>query len=202
MLYCPTLAPFIARLGFPAVLPPAMARAIDDASRLRALDPAAIGSLHDQYYPELYRYARFRLGDPALAEDTASEAFVRLLEAVQAGRGPKSSARGWLFGTLRHMIDDHYRAHYARPVETGLVEDLSHDGGPAEAVEDEEQRQKVRAALERLTAEQQHVLALRFSAGYNLEETAGLMGRNANAVKALQFRALQSLRRALDEESP
>lgn len=178
-----------------------MAQATDDASRLRGLDPAAIGSLHDLYYPELYRYARYRLGDPALAEDTASEAFVRLLEAVQAGRGPRSSARGWLFGTLRHMIDDHYRAAYAHPAEADLVDSLSHNGGPAEAIEDLEQRQKVRTAMKQLTAEQQHVLALRFGGGYNLEETAALMGRNANAVKALQFRALQSLRRGLGEEA-
>jgi RNA polymerase sigma-70 factor (ECF subfamily) len=63
-----------------------------------------------------------------------------------------------------------------------------------------EQRRAVQSALSRLTDEQQHVLALRFGGGFSLEETAGLMGKNANAIKALQFRALAALRRALGEK--
>jgi RNA polymerase sigma-70 factor (ECF subfamily) len=54
-------------------------------------------------------------------------------------------------------------------------------------------------AYARLTAEQQHVLALRFGQGYSLEETATFMDRNVNAVKALQFRALAALQRGLGE---
>jgi RNA polymerase sigma-70 factor (ECF subfamily) len=50
-----------------------------------------------------------------------------------------------------------------------------------------------------LTAEQQHVLALRFGQGYSLEETAAFMDKNVNAVKALQFRALAALQRELGE---
>src|SRR3989304_9059315 len=66
--------------------------------RLRALDTQAIARIHDQYFPELYRYARFRVGDPSIAEDIASEAFTRLLEAVHHGRGRRSSLRGGLVG--------------------------------------------------------------------------------------------------------
>jgi RNA polymerase sigma-70 factor (ECF subfamily) len=50
-----------------------------------------------------------------------------------------------------------------------------------------------------LTADQQNVLALRFSQGYSLEETASLMKKNVNAIKALQFRALAALQRKLRE---
>ena len=52
-----------------------------------------------------------------------------------------------------------------------------------------------------LTSEQQHVLALRFGGEYTLEETAEMMGRKVNAIKALQFRALRTLRRHLAQES-
>jgi RNA polymerase sigma-70 factor (ECF subfamily) len=55
--------------------------------------------------------------------------------------------------------------------------------------------------MRHLTGEQQHVLALRFGGAYSLEETAVLVGSNVNAIKALQFRALQSLRRALSKET-
>ncbi|MEW6567363.1 MAG: sigma-70 family RNA polymerase sigma factor [Chloroflexota bacterium] len=165
---------------------------------LRALDPQAIASIHHRYFPELYRYARFRLGDNSSAEDVASEAFVRLLEAVADGRGPESSLRGWLIGTAANLINMHFRRAYRRPQEQ-LSDELISDGpDPAASAEGIEQRHVLRRALRRLTPEQQHVLALRFGGGYSLEETAALMHKRPNAIKALQFRALAALRRGME----
>jgi RNA polymerase sigma-70 factor (ECF subfamily) len=48
-----------------------------------------------------------------------------------------------------------------------------------------------------LTEDQQQVLALRFGQGYSLEETAAVMKKKINAVKALQFRALNALQRVM-----
>ena len=55
-------------------------------------------------------------------------------------------------------------------------------------------------AMSRLTPDQQHVLALRFSQDLSLEETASMVGKSVNAVKVLQFRALAAMRRLLDEK--
>jgi RNA polymerase sigma-70 factor (ECF subfamily) len=199
MLYC--LAPFrsTATLAFRKGLLDFMASDSERLSGNHPLDPQALSSLHDQHYAELFRYARYRLGDSDAAEDAASETFMRLLEALQRGRGPRTSTRGWLFGTLRHIVDDHYRAAYARGFATVTHPDQD-DSGPDAAVETGEREGEVRRALRFLTSEQQHVLALRFGGGYTLEETAEMMGRKANAIKALQFRALQSLRRHLTAE--
>ncbi|HET7009764.1 MAG TPA: sigma-70 family RNA polymerase sigma factor [Anaerolineales bacterium] len=179
-----------------------MAHADSELNGLRALDPAAITEMHDRYYPDVYRYVRYRLGDDEVAQDLASDVFVRLLEAVHAGRWPTQTLRGWLMGTASHLVMDHFRRFYAGR-ETTLGEDLpASDTDPTHALENGERRQAVHSALSRLTAEQQHVLALRFGSGYSLEETALAMGKKANAIKALQFRALAALRRGLNEASP
>ena len=52
---------------------------------LRNLDQQAIGAIYDQYFSEIYRYVLYRIGDPTLAEDIASDVFVRLLEAARPG---------------------------------------------------------------------------------------------------------------------
>ena len=57
----------------------------------------------------------------------------------------------------------------------------------------------MRKALGQLTAEQQHVLSLRFTEDRSLEETAEIIGKSITAVKALQFRAVAALRRMLDQ---
>ncbi|MFQ5616825.1 MAG: sigma-70 family RNA polymerase sigma factor [Anaerolineales bacterium] len=168
---------------------------------LRDLDPQAITVIHNRYYPDVYRYARYRIDDAATAEDIAAEVFARLLEAVNAGRGPKTTLRGWLMGTASNLVNDHYRKSYKYQT-SPLPEELQADSpGPAALVEKLEQHATVRTALKKLTPAQQNVLALRFGAGYSLEETANAIGKKVNAVKQLQFRALAALRRNIGEEN-
>jgi RNA polymerase sigma-70 factor, ECF subfamily len=166
---------------------------------LRADDAQVIGAIYDKYFPEVFRYVRYRLNDPHAAEDIASEVFVRFLEAVQKHRGPRSNLKSWLISTAAHIVTDHMRRAYRRPTEA-LPEDVTDSAStPTDEFERREQNRRFQTAYSYLTAEQQHVLALRFGQGYSLEETAAVMQKNANAVKALQFRALSALQRSLGE---
>jgi RNA polymerase sigma-70 factor (ECF subfamily) len=58
---------------------------------------------------------------------------------------------------------------------------------------------RARQALAQLTGEQQEVLILRFGQALSLHETAAIMGKSANTIKQLQFRAVNALRRVLGE---
>jgi len=165
---------------------------------LRQLDAQSIGAIYDQYFSEIYRYIRYRLNDAA-AEDIASDVFVRLLEAAQKKQGPQTSLKGWLIATASNAVNDHLRRQYRRPVEA--LSDSMPDGHSSvmAEVDARERTRSVQAAYAQLTAEQQHVLALRFGQGYSLEETAAHLKKNTNAVKALQFRALAALQRQIGE---
>jgi RNA polymerase sigma-70 factor (ECF subfamily) len=166
---------------------------------LQTLDQQAIGAVYDKYFSEIYRYVLYRIGDPTLAEDIASDVFVRLLEAVQNGRSPQTNLKGWLIGTASHVVTDHLRRKYRRPEEE--ISESMPDRGPSLVAEVDQRKQNrmVNDAYAQLTPEQQHVLALRFGQGYSLEETATFMNKNVNAVKALQFRALAALQREVGE---
>jgi len=166
---------------------------------LRDLDQQVIGAIYDQYFPEVYRYVLYRMGDPTIAEDIASDVFVRLLEAGRGKSAPQTNIKGWLIGTASHVITDHLRKKY-RHVEDEISESLPDlTPGPAFEVDQREQNRAVQSAYSQLTSDQQEVLALRFGQGYSLDETATLMRKNVNAVKALQFRALAALQREVGE---
>ncbi|GAB4538781.1 MAG: sigma-70 family RNA polymerase sigma factor [Anaerolineales bacterium] len=167
--------------------------------RLKNLDRQTIGEVYDRYFPEVYRYALYRLGEGAQAEDVASDVFVRLLETLEKGGGPSDNLKGWLLATAAHIIADFFRRKYRRGEEE-IPEELP-DPQPSldETTDERARRRQALQALQTLTAEQQEVIALRFGQGYSLEETAALMKKNANAVKALQFRALAALNRELGE---
>jgi RNA polymerase sigma-70 factor (ECF subfamily) len=55
-------------------------------------------------------------------------------------------------------------------------------------------------ALQYLTEEQRQVILLRFMEDYRNGQVARIMNKTEGAIKALQHRALRSLRRALDKE--
>ena len=174
--------------------------ALDSARPLQqagACDPRALAEIHDRYYPELYRYALYHLGDDAAAQDVVSEVFVRLLVALRAGRPPQRTLSGWLFGVAAHLVADHFRR--APRESTPIWESLMPHTSAAHDAEAHLQHQQLRAAMRSLTPGQQDVLALRFGDGFSLKQTAGIMGKSVNAVKALQFRATAALRQALGE---
>lgn len=167
---------------------------------LRELEPQVLSEIHAEYFTEIYRYVRYRISDDTLAEDLASETFLRLLDAVNANKGPNSSIRGWLFGTAANLINDHFRRRY-RENEL-LTESLTHREyeDDTDKFERFEQQDYLSAAINQLTEEQQHVIALRFGSGMTIQETAHLLNKNENAVKSLQYRAIRSLRAELEVE--
>ena len=167
----------------------------------RQLNSSALSQIHDCFYDRIYRYVRYRTDDGQVAEDAASEVFVRLLDAIRNERAPRTSLRGWLFGTASHIVDDHYRRRYQEN-----NEDLAdHESLPASREADPEHQlqlhlthERLRAVMSRLTPEQQHVVTLRFGQGMSHREVAQILNKSEGAVKVLQFRALQAMRRLLE----
>lgn len=75
----------------------------------------------DQHGDYLFKYASFRLRDPAAAEDAVQETFLAALKAYERFEG-RGSERTWLVGILKHKITDHFR-RIAREAPMGQDED-------------------------------------------------------------------------------
>jgi RNA polymerase sigma-70 factor (ECF subfamily) len=170
--------------------------------RAKACEPKALGELYDRYAPRMYAYIYRRVGDACLAEDLTSELFVRMLRAVQGKRAWRDSFVGWLYRIAHNLVVDAYRR---RPPPQVSVEDvtLAAEGDdPAENLQEQAEHDRLRAAIQLLTADQQQVLALRFGEGLTAKETARIVQKTTGAVEAMQHRAVAALRRILDKESP
>ena len=64
----------------------------------------------------------------------------------------------------------------------------------------DERRRDLYHAMMSLTPEQRRVVGCRFFFNLSVREVAAMMGKSEGAVKALQFRALERLRRQLAAE--
>ncbi len=98
-----------------------------------------------------------------------------------------------------NLAMDLFRRQKKRPAVPLAEELVAQDGQPSDLVEDGQVKQQLRARIQRLSSDQQRVVLLRFAQELPLAEVARLMGKSEGAVKILQHRALNRLRKLLQE---
>ncbi|MDH2426787.1 sigma-70 family RNA polymerase sigma factor [Sphaerisporangium sp. TRM90804] len=171
--------------------------------RAKTGDVEAFASLYDRYVELVYRYVYFRVGCHALAEDLTSETFLRALRRIADFTWQGRDFGAWLVTIARNLVTDHYKSgRYRMEVSTAEVLDTPLDGPhiPENAVVTTMVNDRILRAVRDLGPEQQECIVLRFLQGMSLAETALIMGKKSGAVKALQFRAIRALARALPED--
>lgn len=163
-------------------------------ARAQEGDEMAVSQLYRQYAPRIYGYIASRVGDPALADDLTSEAFLCALEGLPQFEYRGISISAWLYRIAHDRMADHFRRQARRP--TLPLEDqvLPAQDGLDQEMDAHMRMEQLSKAIERLTAEQHQVILLRFVAGLKLNEIAYVMDKSTDAVKMLQLRALARLR--------
>jgi RNA polymerase sigma-70 factor (ECF subfamily) len=131
------------------------------------------------------------VGNRAAAEDITSAVFEQALASL-----PKFEWRGvpfaaWLIRIAANALTDHWRKT-AR--ETGEAPADMPDAGEMDAIE---QRAILFQLVERLPELQRRVIELRFGEEKSIREVAAALDRSEGAVKQLQLRALENLRKEM-----
>lgn len=166
-----------------------------------SLDKEALGGIFDEYAPILYKYL-LRLGQgPQEADQAVGDVFARLLEKISEGKGPRTNLRSYLFQIAYHLVVDRSRdGKRAAPLE--VAESVEGETKSVQAQTEENMLlETLSVAMEQLSDEQRNVIVLRFQEGFSLKETAEIVGKNVNAVKALQNRGVNKLREAMSYEN-
>lgn len=162
-------------------------------AKARRRDVQALATLCEQFYPRLLKYLHYRVG-PEAAEDLAGEVVLKVMRSIS---GQTGLFEPWLYRVARNVIVDHARSAKARP-ETPLDDEMMDNMTSAESVsEGVARRLDIEQGLAQLTDEQRELLTLKFIQGLSNEEIGEVTGRNAVAIRALQFRALTALREVL-----
>lgn len=158
-------------------------------------DEEAAAVLFDNYYPRVFRYARGKLNDDSTAEDVAAETFARVLKGLNRFKWKGGGFEAWLFRIASNLVVDALRASSRERVQEDLADaEVATLETPETAVLQRERRGELESLLDRLAPDQKEVLLLRFGADLDTHETGKVMRRSTNAIRQLQFRALENLR--------
>ncbi len=174
--------------------------ALEDERRLVDLaksgDGEAFAQLYEAYFERVYRFIFFRVTDDQVAEDLASQVFLKAWENLHRYR-PHGPFLAWLYAIARNTVIDNYRTRKQTVSLDEAAPVAAQDDKLDDRMQFQFEIQALQEAMQHLTEEQQEVITLKFIAEYDTAQIARYMGKSEGAVRALQMRALQALGRVM-----
>ncbi len=134
-------------------------------------------------------------------DDLTSEVFLVVFDRLAGFAGDQAAFRSFVFSIAYRRLVDELRIRGRRGETVELI--AEEDPRRASSAEDEATArlgdQRAIALIANLPADQRDVMALRIVADLTVEQVAEVLGKRPGAVKALQRRALERLRKIFVE---
>ncbi len=192
---------------------------IDDFDALLAAVQAGRPSAWDRCYrwlaPAVAGY--LRLQGAREVDDLTSEVFLAMFRNIASFSGTEANFRSWVFVIAHRRLQDERRRHFRRPApahfdhggfDQHTVDQRNFVGSPGAHTEPDPADEalatistdRVRALCDRLADDQRDVVLLRILGDLTVDQVAEVLGKSPGAVKQLQRRAFEALRRLIDRE--
>ncbi len=160
-------------------------------------DRAAFFALYNRYFNKVFNRVKSKV--PAQeAEDVTQEIFIAVLRSLNHFEH-RARFSTWLYTIVSRQIANFYRGYYKS---AGRVVDLE-DNNSIPAVDFDDKRidewMIIQRALHCLPKHYQEVIMLRFADGLTFAEIAEQRNKSLEATKSLYRRALQAIRKKVDE---
>lgn len=177
---------------------PAEERQILESARF---DLHAFSQFYEAYSRRIYSYCLRRVTQPEEAEDLTSLIFTRAMTGLNSYRG--GSAAAWLFQIAHNAVVNHLRD---RPAWSASFDSIHLAGTPTEPgnipleiLLKQEQQERLRGLLERLSDDQRELLALSVAGELTAKEVGLILGKSEGAVRMALRRLLQQLRAGYEQ---
>lgn len=154
-------------------------------------DPARFVELYERHVDRVYAYVIRRTGRRDEAEDITSEVFERALANLSRFEWRGAPFVAWLYRIAANALADR-RKETARD-SSEPPPDVP-DGRESEEIE---RRAMLFQLVDRLPDVQRQVIEMRFVDQRSIREIAAALDRSEGAVKQLQLRALENLRKSM-----
>ena len=175
-------------------------------SKVRDGDLDRLGLLFERYKKPLYGFFYGLCREQELSEDLVQNTFFRILKYRHlfrtqlnndgsTGQG-QSDFKAWMFHIARNVKHDHYRKNkiQAKDEIENWQERLGHTENRSIELQQEEEKQMLSMAMDRLPEDKREILLLSKYQEKKYQEIGEILGCSESAVKVKVFRALQELR--------
>jgi RNA polymerase sigma-70 factor (ECF subfamily) len=162
-------------------------------------DRAAFTRLFDHFAPRVYGYLLRNGCDAALAEELTQDTLSTLWRKAALFDPAKASLATWLYRVARNKRIDAARRDRFEPLDAAARDEIpSGDPGPDDIADLARREERVRAAIERLPADQLALVRLAFFESLSHSEIAAREGLPLGTVKSRLRLAFGRLRKTLE----
>ena len=177
---------------------------MSDAAAIRASlsNPHAFGAVFDRHYDSVYRFVRRRVGE-TLADDVASETFVRAFDARERYDTRRPNALPWLLGIAVNLLSHHYRSEERRLrayAKTGVDAEWDATDAADARLDATATRRRLAAALAALRPDERDVLLLHAWGDLDYAGIAEALAVPTGTVRSRLSRARERVRQLLTTE--
>jgi RNA polymerase sigma-70 factor (ECF subfamily) len=162
----------------------------------------AFAVIYARYRMVVYRYVTYRTLQQQVAEDLTAEVFLNAWSAIGRYQDRGVGVRAWLLRLAHNEVIDHYRTRRPGAPLSDDETRLPWNEGPEAAVELAADQWALVRAVQQLNPDWQQLILLRFVEGLSFDEIGVVMGKQSNACRQMQHRALARLRELLSEARP
>jgi RNA polymerase sigma-70 factor (ECF subfamily) len=168
--------------------------------RAIARDQEAFGALYDRHVVRVYRHIYYMVGNPAEAEDLTAQAFLQAWQAIPRYQTRAAPFVSWLLRIAHNLGVSYLRSRKQNAELPETLIDHSRLQNPEAALERRLNNERVREAILKLRDEHRKVIILRFVEDLEYREVAEILGKSVAAVRVIQHRALNALRKQMKNE--
>jgi len=159
-------------------------------------DPEAFSELYDIYFPKIFRYISWRVGNRNDAEDIVSDIFTKILNKLNLFQWQKNATfSSWIFRIAYNTLTDYYRANSKKNHINidDLPEIEADDILPSEEWDRKQLFKKLYKMIQGLPDRQAEIITMRFFTGMKNKEIAEVLKIEERSVSSSLCRGLKTL---------
>jgi RNA polymerase sigma-70 factor, ECF subfamily len=183
----------LGRLPDQRLMPDADERLLVEAAQR---DPSRFAALYERHFERVYAYVVHRVHNRDVAEDVTSEVFHKALAGLHRYEWRGAPFGAWLIRIAANAVIDRSKRAAREVVDTDRLPEGITDPAPDATFVD--RWALVFRLIEELPVDQRTVIVERYVEERSIREVAARLHKSEGAIKQLQFRALQTLRKELE----
>ena len=160
------------------------------------MDGDILEALYQKYYQGALLYCTALCGDPYLAQDIVSDAFVKAYLSLP---NDVPSFRYWLLRVCKNLWIDHLRRHSREVPEQAMLH-LTDQITPECRYLQGERSQYLWKALADLPVQDRELVTLHYFSGLSMQEIGKMTGKNPAAVRQKMVRLRRILKQKMEEQ--
>ena len=161
-------------------------------------DPQAYAQIYDRYIEKIYRFIYFKVSSKEVAEDLASEAFLKLLEYLNTGKQVQYLG-SLLYSIAKNLVIDHYRSKERENKNVPIEDEDRH------VYHTDTQNRLLKVAevsidvdillksIKLLKEEYQEIVMMHYLDDIPIDDVAKILSKKPGTVRVTLHRALKSL---------